>query len=663
MAKKLERAKLSFPQMRKVDLESFTLFAQQPNVSLDFKAGVTCLAGANGIGKSTFLSAVTYCLTGRVPTPYRAYRSSDEYFRDSQSFPKTYFDGRISELNRETASVAVEFELGSDLFSVKRALFDADGLRALSITRKWRSKNPQIIDGTNLSDSDRQAMYSAAIVAASGLKSFDQFVFLYHFVLVFDESPTLLFWNPKALEAALFLAFGNSPDQLAAADNHRREMERAESLGRNAKWQSLQVHRRIDAIRESLGADNPAQAVELEEVYERVRRVQEQAATVLDDAEARAADAELDLANAVARLVSARNEYAKAFEEFVGTRSALTQHPLVLQAQSDNSCGICGSVGESVGAHVRARLSKNVCPLCDSQVKPAPPKGDLGKLREVDGQIAQARVELEASHSKRERLVSERDEARKGAIAAANAVREFEERHVQIVKWVQGKQAVAHTGVEEELSRLSTELHALLQTSKQHYAVRDKHKAALLRLQQQLEQQYRSTEEEFVPLFRDLAEQFIGFELDIEAERKQTGFVLVLELKGARRRGEHQLSQSQRFFLDIALRMALARFMSTDRSAAPLFIDTPEGSLDIAYEARAGQMFAAFVSEGHDIVMTANINTSQLLLKLAAACGASQMSLVRMTDWADLSEVQLMEEGLFHKAYAAIEEHLAGDVQ
>jgi hypothetical protein len=69
-------------------------------------------------------------------------------------------------------------------------------------------------------------------------------------------------------------------------------------------------------------------------------------------------------------------------------------------------------------------------------------------------------------------------------------------------------------------------------------------------------------------------------------------------------------------------------------------------------------MFAQFVNCGHDIVMTANINTSQLLRKLAAKCGASRMKLVRMTEWTELSDVQMQEESLFREAYGGIEKEL-----
>ena len=83
-------------------------------------------------------------------------------------------------------------------------------------------------------------------------------------------------------------------------------------------------------------------------------------------------------------------------------------------------------------------------------------------------------------------------------------------------------------------------------------------------------------------------------------------------------------------------------------------IDTPEGSLDIAYEARAGSMFSKFVAEGNRLLMTANLRSSQLVLRLARLQKNTGMQIVRMTDWTDLTEVQQSEEALFTEAYDAI---------
>ena len=69
-------------------------------------------------------------------------------------------------------------------------------------------------------------------------------------------------------------------------------------------------------------------------------------------------------------------------------------------------------------------------------------------------------------------------------------------------------------------------------------------------------------------------------------------------------------------------------------------------------------MFAQFVDRGYHMIMTANINTSQLLRSLAGRCGSGKMSIVRMTEWTKLSEVQSSAQKLFEGAYEAIEAEL-----
>lgn len=136
------------------------------------------------------------------------------------------------------------------------------------------------------------------------------------------------------------------------------------------------------------------------------------------------------------------------------------------------------------------------------------------------------------------------------------------------------------------------------------------------------------------------------------------GAQLQIDIRGNARRKESQLSESQRFFIDIALRMALSQHISNADALATLFVDTPEGSLDIAYEQRAGQMFADFVVSGHDLLMTANINSSRLLKTLAQVCKADTMAIVRMTHWTELSDVQQASSDLFAEAFEEIEHAL-----
>ena len=153
-----------------------------------------------------------------------------------------------------------------------------------------------------------------------------------------------------------------------------------------------------------------------------------------------------------------------------------------------------------------------------------------------------------------------------------------------------------------------------------------------------------------------MAKSFIGLDLDIKLEKDKRVQKLILELQNSARTDSFQLSESQRFFLDIALRISLAIYLSTKNNPATMLIDTPEGSLDIAYESRVGKMFANFTNEyEQNILMTANINASQLLISLAEFCGEKKMKFRRMLDWTDLTPIQKEGELLFEKVYRNIE--------
>jgi hypothetical protein len=197
-----------------------------------------------------------------------------------------------------------------------------------------------------------------------------------------------------------------------------------------------------------------------------------------------------------------------------------------------------------------------------------------------------------------------------------------------------------------------------IKLSKKSYSDRDKFFVKLQVLQDKIENAYSEAKLVFVPIFKELAKSFIGLDLDIDLKREKHIQKLVLELQSTARTDSFQLSKSQRFFLDIALRMSLAIYLSTSNNPVNMLIDTPEGSLE-AYESRVGQMFANFITNyKQNIVMTANINASQLLISLAELCGNERMKFKRMLDWTDLTPVQKEGESLFEKVYMNIENAL-----
>lgn len=655
--------KFAFPKIFRVRLERFSLFTRRPDLEMDIPDGVFCLAGANGLGKSTFLAAINLGLTGVVPNPARAFKSINEYARDCVPFTKAFFDGRISELDRDSASIHLELQIGDHTYRLTRGIFEPLELRELVITN-GAPQSSVLFDGADATPEERLNRFEDQLTQDTGLRQFNQFVFLQHFVLTFDESRHLLFWDQRALEQALHITFGTNLDEAVRADKLRRDMERADSRARNYNFQASDVRGRLDIIRETLAGPTQSDSAseDVVETHRMLVETRDQQQALVQDTLHQQSDADLRIAEASSALTGLRETYAQEFERFLGRQSDVEQTPLVARALSRGECALCGTRGQAVSEAVRASIDDHKCPLCSATLKP---KGTNKQARErlqvIDSHITTTSGVLEGALRQKQRLSAEHHEAIEQLEQSEGSLQAFELQNAGVLATLKGLGSQKGT-IGAAIDSLKAEMETLLDKKRQSYELRDQYSRELQKIQRKLERSYTEAELDFVPKFKTLASLFLGIDLSIKLETRASkaspGIAFVLDMRNATRRKDYQLSESQKFFLDIALRMALGQYMSREGSPAPLFVDTPEGSLDIAYEARAGEMFAEFVKHAHSIIMTANINSSELLLKLATECGRSRMAINRMTSWAELSDVQLKEEPLFHKAYEAIEKAL-----
>lgn len=657
--------KLKFPKITRIALRHFSLYALKPTIDLRVSDGVFCLAGANGLGKSTFLAAVNFGLTGIVPNPSQAFLGLEDFSQDRSAFSKDYFSGRITEKDRKRADVSLEFNIGCRSYSITRSVFAPKGLDEFTIheeEHKPPSKR-KILETTSMSPSKRHDVYAKNIVKDIGLDSFDQFAFLQHYVLTFDERRDLVFWTPKILERTLYLAFGVDPNLATRADKIRREWDKEGSHARNTTQEAKNVAERIKFI-ESLSSTT----INDPKDYELVAK-QENLSTQRDELQARIykqknelSDAELSLANISATQLSLRNEYEAEFDKHVRRGSHMKLNPLVINSIEQNRCTLCGTSGKQITERIREKANADSCPLCDSALNQSlPDSGSVKLLKQIDKRISQTKELFDEAYELKKRLFSEVNELGDKLLKAERAITEFERVNARVLERLR----LAGQKPNEllaSLERLRERWNELNEKKKRHYEKRDEKKSKLVELQRKLSKQYADAEEDFVPLFQKLALSFVGISLDVNLETKETktetGISLLLTLKGSKRRFQYQLSESQKYFIDIALRMALAQYMSDDQNRAALFIDTPEGSLDIAYEKGAGDMFASFVKSGHDILMTANINSSQILRTLAEACGSAKMRVQPMIKWAPLSTIQEKEPKLFTNMLKSLQEKL-----
>lgn len=138
-------------------------------------------------------------------------------------------------------------------------------------------------------------------------------------------------------------------------------------------------------------------------------------------------------------------------------------------------------------------------------------------------------------------------------------------------------------------------------------------------------------------------------------------FKFILQIDDTNRDNEFELSESQRFFIDIALRMAIVTFVCSKTTASTsMLIDTPEGSLDIAYETNAGSMFYEYIAANQKMIITANLNSSGLIQTLAGKTKFEKFELISMLKWAKLSSVQNTHFELFERSISTIESKLEG---
>lgn len=658
LGRKAISEKLQFPRISRIALEAFSLFSQRPDVAISIPPGVVCLAGANGIGKSTFLSAINFALTGAVPPPDRKYMSAGEYIKAAKRFTAEFFTGRISEAARERASITVEFQIGDIEVIITRGIFEPDELRCFRVKQPGgESAEPSDFE----SQFERDQEYKQFITKKIGLRSFDQFVFLQHLVLTFDESRHLLLWDERALDAALHLCFGAGPEDAEKAENLRREMDKADSLGRNYQFQANNIKKQILIFKKSLKNPEETESEDsLKKQFDQMYKELDELRHNLEVKSLSIGDAEVKISTLSSDVSRLSNTYSTLFSSQMSSCVSIDKHPLIARILEEKVCSVCGGAGERIAQGVLQKISHKECPCCGSTLEKTEAQVDAfyEQAQEIDRQLASLKQELSDAFAEKSRVEKEIFILTEEIAAKDKTISSFLSENPDIS--MSSPENIADNQlIQRQIGHLESAYQSALASKQKQFDARDLKKGELTEIQRQVEKSYHAAEDLFLPTYKHLAKMFLGVDLDIRLEKRAvSGLALALDVKSSARREHHQLSESQRFFLDIALRMAIAKFISSERSPASMFIDTPEGSLDIAYENRAGKMFAEFAKQKHNIIMTANINSSELLKELASECRSSLMKLVRMTDWADLSEVQVESEELFQSAYNEIEKHI-----
>jgi hypothetical protein len=199
------------------------------------------------------------------------------------------------------------------------------------------------------------------------------------------------------------------------------------------------------------------------------------------------------------------------------------------------------------------------------------------------------------------------------------------------------------------IEKLDTEIESL-------YRKRDAARIKLKEINKEILNTLHDVNHKLTPLFSHFASQFLGTscELVITQKTRQGKPVAYMYPRFSEkdRPTMNQVSESQRFFIDQAFRMALISWFSQSNTGETFcIVETPEGSLDLAYEENVAKMYLEFAKQGHAIVATSNLNSSNFLKTLSKSLGDDpKRRVLDLLTYGRLSSVQQSHKAQFNKS-------------
>lgn len=651
------KGKYNFLSLEKVIIRNFSLYSKNNKiheVNEEIPSGVYCLAGANGLGKTTFLNAINYGLTGIVLQPGKEVFSPGEIVSSNKKYTEKYFSGRIKERNKKDAEIELLFRVNNKIFKIIRGFFEREELRHLEFYSKQNNKKVSHYTERDKSPQDLNSAFQKLLAKEVGFEKFEYFLFYQLYILTFDENRRMIFWDDRASAHTMAIAFNQNPEDTDKIIDLKRAIERHDSNGRNTRWQATQVKNKIEEITKSGNKRKIQNIQKLEDEYNKLHQL-----FVKSEKEYNNVKAELDtlLKNQSylnSEIMQLKIQHSKLFSQYSKPRSILVDNSHVQLSLKKQTCCLCGSHGAPIAESIEKNIHKEKCPLCSTSINNGNNKEQTKLLKQIeaaDSKLYEKNQKLENNIFEIEGKQSELEIAELDYQKAEKKIEKLKEDYPDISFKGTGK-----SDIDSLIETYQKQFKAYDLESKSEYKKRDATTAEYSKLLKKIEISYREAETAFVPTFKKLAKSFIGLDLNVKLVRSDKDIKLVLELLDTARTESSQLSESQRFFLDIALRMALSIYLAKNHGKGSMFIDTPEGSLDIAYESRVGNMFAEYVKDyNQNLMITANINASQLLISLAEKCGNQHMKFKRMLDWVDPNPIQKQGEHLFEKVYKNIE--------
>jgi hypothetical protein len=613
---------INLPIFSRLDVTSYGLFPGQkdePGLHISFLPGLTFVLGANGLGKTTFVTILYRMLTGPYDISALAGGITSlggASLKATQiiSGQKAAFSQRVVDGAR-TASASLIFTLGDHSITISRKLnnlqmidFQIDGIEQTLDEKGFQEKISEIV----------------------GVWSFGDWILLLRHIVFYFEDRRALVWDPTAQSQLLRILF------LRIDLARRWAEEERDILELDSRVRNLNAALFKEAQAVGIAESKVKSAKEVRDEIKSLDEHQQIDTTRRDELYQGIADLESRRQNARLRLLKAEQEREARYRELERAklmaiearfpdRSESARY-ILAQLMTSSECLFCGNKVPAIATQLELRISAHQCIVCGS---------NLAKVLDMDyASIADSRVsEYVTALRDIEPELTESKLAFQEAEVEYNAfIREGTELDAAIA---------AHSARLEELTRrLPPEEAELLKQRDELATLRGRVEISKADLSAK-----RSTFKEFIQgenrslvakaqeiqtCFHDYAKGFLFDDCELtwsphRARLGQGGEVMdfpafEVDLSGTnfpspvRRSGPEHVSESQREFIDLAFRMALMEIASNG-GVGSLVIDAPESSLDAVFSKRAAEVLAHFAEpkKRNRLIITSNLIEGSLI--------------------------------------------------
>ncbi|MCU0797683.1 MAG: hypothetical protein MUF31_17310 [Akkermansiaceae bacterium] len=586
--------------------------------------GPYVVLGGNGLGKTTLMQSVVFALAGGL----------DESIEEQKAlrWSHSYFKGRLSNESLSKARIEVTFRLGATSISVRRGVRSSAVLGVQVDKGEWVEK-------------DTEELFAQILQSAGGYENTSDFAFVVHRLLYLPESRRLLAWDTDA-QIRLLMLLNQDVGSESTFRMQRARLKNLDSQKRHAHVALTKAEEELanllafdeeDALEEE-GVEVPEATKDPMESLPVLVRELGEISRVRFDAERRREEALAKLSRVSATMDGLRsqveNTEAKLISGFL--KQIEKDHGLALgKLVSHMVCPACGQKHIDLGLRARQYIREQCCVLCGQEDAYDECGVVLDEAREMledllrqqqafEEIVRLTEAEWQASRNKEIELQNRVNTLRYQTSMVSFVERELPDKTVEGLKKLKAKLAALEADTEVQLKELKEKL------DKDYSAFRKKIEPRLAYLRES---------------YASYARSFLGLPCELE-EIDQLGMLnlklYVPSFNGIVRHHKEACSEAQRFFLDIAFRMALIDTVCEADHAATFLCETPETALDFSYIDNVVEMFTKFSSKTRNILLTANIQKEGIAQEITKRITKNVRAkhIVNLLDYGQLSEVQ-----------------------